>query len=95
VQQAHGWYGFGMSPEQASAALAEVRAAASRWPRSAALGALEISITPPRGDLTREMAQRYADLGVDRLIIRPPHMADAEAYARAVAYIGDELVGRA
>ena len=36
VEQAHGWYGFGMSPEQAAAALAEVRAAsrAGRAPRS-------------------------------------------------------------
>ena len=95
VEQAHGWYGFGMSPEQAAAALGEVRAAASRWARPPELGTLEISITPPRGDVTREVVAQYAQLGVDRLILRPPHMGDAEAYARTVAHIGDELVPRA
>ncbi len=94
VEQAHGWYGFGMSPEQASAALAELRLARQRWPRPAELGQLEISITPARGDVSRELVQRYAELGVDRLILRPPHLGDAKAYERSVAYIGDELVGR-
>ncbi len=94
VEQAHGWYGFGMSPEQTAAALADLRAAASHWARPEELGALEISITPPRGDVTREGVAHYAELGVHRLILRPPHLGDAEAYARAVAYIGDELVGR-
>jgi probable F420-dependent oxidoreductase len=94
VQQAHGWYGFGMTPEQAAAALTEIRAAAERWPRPVELGSLEISITPPRGDLDRDLAQRYADLGVDRLIVRPPHFGDADAYARCVSHIGTRLVNQ-
>jgi len=94
VEQAHGWYGFGMSPEQAAAALSDLRAAGERWPRPSALAELEISITPPSGEVTRELVARYADLGVDRLILRPPHQATAEAYARTVTHIGEQLVGR-
>jgi probable F420-dependent oxidoreductase len=92
VQQAHGWYGFGMTPEQTAAALAEIRAATERWPRPTELGPLEISITPPRGSVERDLARRYADLGVDRLILRPPHSGDADAYARCVSQIGTRLV---
>jgi hypothetical protein len=94
VEQAHGWYGFGMTPDQAAAALAELRAAAERWPRPSELGPLEISITPPRGEMALDQARRYAELGVDRLILRPPHLGDADAYERCVAHIGTQLVGR-
>jgi hypothetical protein len=83
-----------MTPEHARAALADVRAAGERWARPAELGELEISITPPRGDVSRDEVRRYAELGVDRLILRPPHLGDAAAYERSVAYIGDELVGQ-
>ena len=46
--------------------------------RPPALGALEISITPPRA--TDESAARaYADLGVDRLILLLPGRGEQEA----------------
>jgi probable F420-dependent oxidoreductase len=94
VRQAHGWYGFGMTLEQTAAALADLRAEARHWERPTDLGQLEISITPPRGVVTRDVARQYADLGVDRLILRPPQRGDAQAYERCVAQIGDELVNR-
>jgi hypothetical protein len=83
-----------MSPDQTAAALREIRAAGERWVRPSELGPLEISITPPRGDPDRELARRYADLGVNRLILRPPHLGDAEAYERYVANIATQLVDR-
>jgi alkanesulfonate monooxygenase SsuD/methylene tetrahydromethanopterin reductase-like flavin-dependent oxidoreductase (luciferase family) len=79
VEQANGWYGFGMTLDQTAGALARIRKAREPWPRASELGPLEISITPPRGDVDRELARRYADLGVDRLTLRPPHLGDAEA----------------
>ena len=92
VQRAHGWYGFSLTPEQTSAALADLRAAAEEWPRPPELGPLEISITPPRGEVDRDLVRRYAELGVERLIILPPYERDAEAYERCVAHIGAQLV---
>jgi probable F420-dependent oxidoreductase len=94
VEQANGWYGFGMTPDQAAGALAGIREAGKRWPRASELGPLEISITPPRGDVDRELARRYADLGVDRQIVRPPHLGDAEAYERCVANVATQLVNQ-
>ena len=94
VEQASGWYGFGMTLDQTAGALAKIREAGGRWPRASELGPLEISITPPRGDVNHELARRYADLGVDRLILRPPHLGDVGAYERCVATIGTELVDR-
>jgi len=94
VEQASGWYGFGMTLDQTAGALAMIREAGGRWPRASELGPLEISITPPRGDVNHELARRYADMGVDRLILRPPHLGDVGAYERCVATIGIELVDR-
>ena len=94
VEQASGWYGFGMTLDQTAGALAKIREAGGRWPRASELGPLEISITPPRGDVNHELARRYADLGVDRLILRPPHLGDVGAYERYVATMGTELVDR-
>ena len=83
-----------MTPDQTAEALVAIRAASDRWARPSELGPLEISITPPRGDVDRELARRYADLGVDRLVLRPPRLGDADAYERCVANIATQLVDR-
>jgi probable F420-dependent oxidoreductase len=70
VQRGNGWYGFLRDLETAKADLAGLAAARRAVERPAALGALEISVTPlPRLDL--DGAQRYRDLGVDRLVLLP------------------------
>jgi probable F420-dependent oxidoreductase len=66
----NGWYGFLRDLDAARADLAGLAAARRDAGRPAALGALEISITPlPRLDL--DGARRYQDLGVDRLVLLP------------------------
>src|SRR5512145_2115711 len=66
----NGWYGFLRDLDAAKADLAGLAAARREVGRPAALGALEISITPlPRLDL--DGARRYQDLGVDRLVLLP------------------------
>jgi probable F420-dependent oxidoreductase len=70
VQRGNGWYGFLRDLGTAKADLAGLAAARRAVERPAALGALEISVTPlPRLDL--DGAQRYRDLGVDRLVLLP------------------------
>jgi probable F420-dependent oxidoreductase len=75
VARAHGWYGFGLTPEVAADHLAALRAVASGVERPAGLGELEITVTP-RGRLTREIATAFADIGVDRLVVMPHPAAD-------------------
>ena len=66
------------TPETAAESLTRLRAAASEIERPAALGPLEITVTP-RGRLTAETAAAFAELGVDRLVPFPPPTADGVA----------------
>src|SRR2546421_190272 len=80
VSRAHGWYGFRMTPEDTATSLAGLREAASRVERPPGLGELEITVTP-RGRLTPERAVAFAEVGVDRVVVRPrggtPEAVDA------------------
>jgi len=95
VQQGHGWYGFALDAEGTARALAGLREAAQRYPRPGHLGELEISITPGRGaavDLAG--AERFAALGVHRLILMPSPRLDGAGLERFVEDVGTRLVGR-
>jgi probable F420-dependent oxidoreductase len=78
VRRGHGWYGYWLTPEDAAPQLAGLRDAANAVERPAALGRLEISVTPAAGKLTRETAAQFAELGVDRLIPFPRGEDDAQ-----------------
>lgn len=93
VEQGSGWYGFGMSVSATARALDGLREAASRYSRPAALGMLEISVTP-RGPITPDEAKAYAALGVHRLILRLPTDSDPHALERFVGSVGETLIGR-
>jgi alkanesulfonate monooxygenase SsuD/methylene tetrahydromethanopterin reductase-like flavin-dependent oxidoreductase (luciferase family) len=81
VEQASGWYGFGLDHAATAASLRGLHEAAERYRRPAGLDRLEISITPPYEVDALEPANlaEYAELGVHRLILRPPRGADAQA----------------
>ncbi|HEU5107241.1 MAG TPA: TIGR03619 family F420-dependent LLM class oxidoreductase [Micromonosporaceae bacterium] len=87
-----GWYGWGLDPDQTEQALRALAESAHREQRPAALGELEITITPPRPpDL--DTARRYADLGVHRLIIELEGIDD-QSVDGVIASVGDNLAGR-
>ncbi len=90
VEQASGWYGFGLDHAATAESLRGLHEAAERYPRPAELGRLEISITPPYEVDALEPANlaRYAELGVQRLILRPPRGADAQALHAYVDGVG-------
>src|SRR5262249_14157862 len=71
ARQGHGWYGFALDLDQTAQAIAGLREAVARHGRPAELGDLEISVTP-RGRIDRAAADRFAALGVHRLILLPP-----------------------
>jgi len=93
VEQANGWYGYRLDYEGTAAVLDGLREALRQYVRPPELGEVEISITPPM-PVDLDVARRYADLGVHRLIVRPSSRADADGIRRLVAEIGDKLVGR-
>lgn len=68
VAQCDGWYGFFQNLEATEVALNNLEDAAKKIERPAGFGKLEISITPP-GPVDADMARRYEDLGVDRLVL--------------------------
>jgi len=93
VEQANGWYGFALDLDETASLLAQLREAAARYHRPASLGELEISVNP-RVPLDKETAQRFAELGVHRLILYPPHGMDAPAIEQWVTTMGETLVGQ-
>jgi probable F420-dependent oxidoreductase len=63
-----GWYGYGLDLDATANCVAGIRAACARHGRP--FEAIEVSITPKQ-KLDRDLALRYADLGVSRLILPP------------------------
>ena len=68
IAAAHGWYGFALEPDGAQQSVDALRAAAEAVDRPAALGPLEISVTPRRR-LDRESLDAFRAAGVDRLVL--------------------------
>lgn len=92
VTQGHGWYGFGLDLAETQKSLSALQDAAKGASRAAALGRLEISVTPPGYDVPdRKTLDAYAGAGVDRLIIRPRPDMDVAALERFVSDTGRTL----
>lgn len=93
VEVASGWYGFALDVDSTERMLTGLREAARHHERPAALGDLEISVTP-RGPVTPEAAKRFAELGVHRLILMPPRHLSAARLEEFVVAASDELIER-
>jgi probable F420-dependent oxidoreductase len=93
VEQANGWYGFALDLDETAGFLTRLREAAGRYPRPTSLGELEISVAP-RIPVDKEIAKRFAELGVHRLIFIPPPGKDAPALVQWVTTLGETLVGQ-
>ena len=95
VEQGFGWYGFALDEAGVRRCLDGLREAAARYPRPAALGSLEISVTPrpTRGGeaMDRASAERFAALGVHRLVLMPPRSLDADGVTRFVEKTSREI----
>lgn len=75
VERGNGWYGFALDVDGTKKCLDGVRDAEKRYERPAELGALEISVTPPAGEIDADTVRQFGDLGVDRLILLPAAFA--------------------
>ena len=76
IAHGDGWYGFNQSEEDTVTAIAGLRAAAQAAGRAERFDELEISITP-RGPIDPERVQKFAELGVSRLILLPRPQGDS------------------
>ncbi|MFC4033441.1 LLM class F420-dependent oxidoreductase [Streptomyces polygonati] len=75
VARGHGWLGNGDSPDDLAGHLAGLRRAAAEVERPPWLGRLEtgfMQLSP----VTADAARRYADLGLDRLLVYPLPLED-------------------
>jgi probable F420-dependent oxidoreductase len=89
VRSAAGWYGYAMSVDQTHellGRLAEVRKKVRRPPE---LGdAIEITIAPSE-KISQQTIAAYADLGVSRLLVRPPQDRGLEAVEASIREFAD------
>src|SRR5499425_340755 len=92
VTQGHGWYGFGLDVAETTKSVTALREAEKTSRRPAALGRLEISITPPGFDVPdKATIEAYAAAGVDRLILRPRPEMNVSALVSFAAETGRGL----
>lgn len=88
---ANGWYGVYLDVEETAEALTRLRKVSADCDRPTDLGELEITVTPP-GRIDRDTARRYADLGVDRLVLQPG-TADGSDMDELIDSAGNTLIG--
>ena len=102
VSHGNGWYGFGLDLDATKGCIQGLRAAEQQVARPAALGKIEISVTP-FGNIDLDKAKRYADAGVERLILLFPTSSPKELFSMTatrqqildyVQRVGDEVIGR-
>lgn len=90
VRQGDGWYGFALDLDATKASLDGLAKAAGAAERPADRGTLEVTVTPA-GNLDRDLAHRFEDLGVHRLV-PIGRGRDADAQIRFVEETAEALL---
>ncbi|BBH68569.1 LLM class F420-dependent oxidoreductase [Actinoplanes sp. OR16] len=91
VRHGSGWYGWGLDPGGTAEALRTLTGVARDSARPADLGELEITMTPP-GVPDLDTVRRYAEVGVDRLIIELEGIDDSRVDG-VITSVGETLIG--
>jgi probable F420-dependent oxidoreductase len=86
----NGWYGYALDLAATSDCVEGIRAACADAGRR--FDEIEVSITP-KGDLDRDLAHRYADIGVARLIL-PPRGRNVGEALQAISAAERNLIGK-
>ena len=81
VARGHGWIGGMVDPDALAGQLAGLRRAATEVERPGRLGRLEINVIAPN-PVDAAAAERYASLGVDRLLLYPLPLENPDDVAR-------------
>jgi probable F420-dependent oxidoreductase len=85
-----GWYGYGLDLEATANCIGGIRDACAACGRN--FDEIEVSITP-KAELDVDLARRYADLGVRRLIIAP-RARNVDGVLHAIATAEHGLIGK-
>jgi len=93
VERGNGWYGWALDLNETAQCLAGIREAARRYSRPAALGELEMSVAR-RVPVDRDMAQRFGEMGVHRIVLIPQQGSNVDALEGFIDTAGNTLVGR-
>ena len=72
----NGWFGTSQTPDSLSEIKNAVAELAGKVERPDHLGPLEITVIP-KGRLTRDWAERFIELGVDRIVLWPSYNLDS------------------
>ena len=89
VTKAHGWYVFNTDRDRAQEAIDVIRVDTEHYERPGELGPLEVTMTPT-GPFSKDAADWYEQLGVDRLVLLP--RPDAERYRRHQPVAIDDIL---
>jgi alkanesulfonate monooxygenase SsuD/methylene tetrahydromethanopterin reductase-like flavin-dependent oxidoreductase (luciferase family) len=101
VTMAEGWYGFNLDVLETGRLVRGLRQLAGECERPAGLGPLELTVTPA-GPLDKASVDRYAELGIDRLVLLPqPDASPAQRHApvpvdhilRNIDTVADQILG--
>jgi probable F420-dependent oxidoreductase len=102
VTLGNGWYGFALDLPQTQRCVTDLRETAGEHERPRELGRLELSVTPV-GPLDLAAAERYAELGIDRLVLLPQPDADraqrhapvpADRILRNIDTVADQIIAK-
>jgi probable F420-dependent oxidoreductase len=86
----NGWYGYALDLAATRVCIEGIRAACADAGRP--FEEIEVSVTP-KGELDRDFALRYAEIGVGRLIL-PPRGRDVAQVLAAIAMAERDLIGK-
>lgn len=84
-----GWFGWELAPDEVRAARAVLTEASAETGRDP--DELEITIAP-KPPFTPDAVKRFAEVGVDRLVLQPARFTGAEI-DELIEHAGDELIG--
>jgi probable F420-dependent oxidoreductase len=86
-----GWFGWDLDADETAATLQRLHALSSIVQRPAHLRELEITVKP-KGAVDLDAAKRFAECGVDRLVLHPPSVWGISV-DELIADAGEHLIG--
>jgi len=92
VSRGAGWYGFALDVDGTRRQIEALADTRKRVERPAALGELEITVTPST-PIDAETASAFEDLGVDRIVSLMPGRSQSDLLS-FVAQVGEQVVNR-